>query len=77
MLRLDLIIPRNHCQGCSGTAEPGRHRKPDYAHPGLLPFKDKRDFYDLITEAVIAEINPSCGLSNAEKYLMETAGLYR
>jgi AcrR family transcriptional regulator len=39
--------------------------------------KDKQDLYDLIAEAVIAEIQPSCGLSNAEKYLMEVAGLYR
>lgn len=39
--------------------------------------KDKKDLYDLIAETVIAEIKPSCGLSNAEKYLMEAAGLYR
>jgi TetR/AcrR family tetracycline transcriptional repressor len=39
--------------------------------------RDKKDLYDLIAEAVIAEIQPSRGLSNAEKYLMEAAGLYR
>jgi AcrR family transcriptional regulator len=39
--------------------------------------KDKKDLYDLIAEAVIAEIKPSCSLSNAKKYLMEAAGLYR
>jgi AcrR family transcriptional regulator len=39
--------------------------------------KDKRDLYDLIAEKVIAEIKPSCGLSNAKKYLLEAAGLYR
>ena len=39
--------------------------------------KDKKDLYDLIAEALIAEIKPSCGLSNAKKYLMEAAGLYR
>jgi AcrR family transcriptional regulator len=39
--------------------------------------KDKQDLYDLIAEALIADIKPSCGLSNAKKYLMEAAGLYR
>jgi TetR/AcrR family tetracycline transcriptional repressor len=39
--------------------------------------KDKRDLYDLIAEKVIAEIKPSCSLSNAKKYLVEAAGLYR
>jgi AcrR family transcriptional regulator len=39
--------------------------------------KDKKDLYDLIAETVIAGIKPACGLSNAEKYLTEAAGLYR
>jgi AcrR family transcriptional regulator len=39
--------------------------------------KDKKDLYDLIAEAVIAEIRPSCGLMDAKKYLVEAAGLYR
>jgi AcrR family transcriptional regulator len=39
--------------------------------------KEKQDSYDLIAEALISEIKPSCGLSNAKKYLMEAAGLYR
>jgi AcrR family transcriptional regulator len=39
--------------------------------------KDKKDLYDLIAEALIADIKPSCGLSNAKKYLLEAAGLYR
>jgi AcrR family transcriptional regulator len=39
--------------------------------------RNKRDLYDLIAEALIAEIRPSNGLGSAEKYLMETAGLYR
>ena len=39
--------------------------------------KDKKDIYILIVDTVIAEIKPACGLGNAEKYLMEAAGLYR
>jgi AcrR family transcriptional regulator len=39
--------------------------------------KDKQDLYDLIAEALIAGIKPSCGLSSAKKYLLEAAGLYR
>jgi AcrR family transcriptional regulator len=39
--------------------------------------KDKKDLYDQIAETLISEIKPSCGLSNAKKYLMEAAGLYR
>jgi AcrR family transcriptional regulator len=39
--------------------------------------RDKKDLYDLIAEEVIAGIKPACGLSNAEKYLCEAAGLYR
>jgi hypothetical protein len=39
--------------------------------------RDKKDLYDLIAEAVIAGIRPTCGLSDAKKYLIEAAGLYR
>jgi AcrR family transcriptional regulator len=39
--------------------------------------KNKRDLYDLIAEAVIAEIKPSASLRSAKKYLIEAAGLYR
>lgn len=39
--------------------------------------KDKGDLYDLIAEQVISGIKPSCGISNAKKYLTETAGLFR
>ncbi|GHV43471.1 hypothetical protein AGMMS49546_25160 [Spirochaetia bacterium] len=39
--------------------------------------KDKKDLYNLITEKVCSEIRPPCGLSNAKKYLIEAAGLYR
>jgi AcrR family transcriptional regulator len=39
--------------------------------------KDKRDLYDLIAENVISGIKPSCGISNAKKYLTEVAGLFR
>jgi AcrR family transcriptional regulator len=39
--------------------------------------KDKNDLYDLIAEAVIADIKPSLGLGGAENYLVEAAGLYR
>ncbi|MDR0877784.1 MAG: TetR family transcriptional regulator [Treponema sp.] len=39
--------------------------------------KDKKDLYDMIAENIISGIKPSCGLSNAKKYLTEAAGLYR
>ncbi|MDR1466356.1 MAG: TetR family transcriptional regulator [Treponema sp.] len=39
--------------------------------------KDKRDLYDMIAEATVSEIKPACSLSNAKKYLTESAGLYR
>jgi len=39
--------------------------------------KDKDDLYNLIAEKVISELKPSCGISNARKYLVEAAGLYR
>ncbi|MDR0403175.1 MAG: TetR family transcriptional regulator [Treponema sp.] len=39
--------------------------------------KDKQDLYDMIAEALIADIKPSCGLRSAKKYLLEAAGLYR
>jgi AcrR family transcriptional regulator len=39
--------------------------------------KDKGDLYDLIAERVISNIKPSCGISSAQKYLTETAGLFR
>jgi len=39
--------------------------------------KNKQDLYDLIAENVISGIKPSCGISNAKKYLTDVAGLFR
>ena len=39
--------------------------------------KDKRELYSLIAEEVCAGIKPSCGLSDAKKYLLGAARIYR
>ena len=39
--------------------------------------KDKRELYSLIAEEVCAGIKPTCGLSDAKKYLLESARIYR
>ena len=39
--------------------------------------KDKRELYSLIAEEVCAGIIPSCGLSDAKRYLLEAARIYR